>query len=639
MMNKKRVAVMIFVALFMLLSVFNPQMDADTGGPHFRPAKPGVIFYTQPDGSPLSIILKGDEGTRFARSIDGYTLLQNDEGKYTYGALNSAGDMVRSSIKAHNPGSRSELENRFLRKTGKNIFYSENQLKKSKRQKNDELSAVAAFPSSFPSIGNREVLVLLVGFTDVPFQLPQADFDGLMNQAGFQGTGSFKEYHQDNSFGQLNLTTTVVGPFTTANNMAYYGRNRGNYDARPRQMVAEALDAAEAGGLDFSSFDNDGDGNVDGIIVIHSGYDEAAGAPASSIWSHAWDLGNLARTYDGVTISKYCTSPELAGISGTNITDIGVLVHEFGHNLGLPDTYDTDYGQGGGQAYGLGYYDVMADGCWNNGGYTPANHTAYAKISLGWQTAVVLDGTPTSITLPDSHSNNISYRIDTATANEYFLLENRQQVGWDAYIEGHGLLIYHIDGDYVDQNSYDLNANPNHQGIDLEEADGTEDWGVEAAGDPFPGTTGNTSFNGTSSPAAVSWAGDATNVPLINIAENGGVIAFDVGTGGTGGDRYMYVGDISMTVTKKRKNYKAAAVVTIREDTGAAVAGATVNVTWGGVVGGTASGTTGSDGTVTFTTSNVRATGPFVITVDNVTHSAIQYDSALNIETSDSVTY
>jgi M6 family metalloprotease-like protein len=606
-----------------------------------RSANPCPIIYTQPDGNQLTVFLKGDEHVRFARTMDGYTILQDQTNRFVYAVKDKQGNLVPSDIQAKDPIDRRLREKRFLIKTGKHQIFSIEQLhafRGTLRRGIHSSNQIAG--AAFPSLGTRKVLVLLIGFQDVPFVLPQSDFDGLMNQTGFNGTGCFKEYHLDNSFGQLTLNSTVMGPYTAINDMSWYGNNRGSWDARPRNMVAEAIDAAEADGLDFSQFDNNGDGVVDGIMVIHAGYDEAAGAPASSIWSHAWDLGNLERNYDGVSISAYITSPELSGISGTNISDIGVLAHEFGHNLGLPDAYDTDYEQGGGYAYGTGYFDIMADGGWNNGGFTPANHIAWNKYMLDWQTPIVLNGMNTTITVPEAGSNNVSYLINTTTQGEYFMLENLQQVGWNEYIEGHGLLIYHIDGPYIDTAGNAVNSNPSHQGIDIEEADGTEDWGPSAAGDPFPGVTNNTSFTDTTTPNSIAWNNAATNVPITNITENAGVITFDVGSGSSGGDSDLYVSDIAMTASKQGKRYYANAAITIfGSPSGNPIADANVSITWSGAVNGTDNGTTDANGTVTFTSAKVSATGPFTITINNVTHATIQYNATLNVETSDTISY
>lgn len=633
-------AVLVFAAAF---AVFISHADGDSTviTPRFRSANPCPVIYTQPDGSQLTIQLRGDENVRFALTTDGFTILQDRRGTYRYGQLDNGGNLVISDVQASEQGSRGLREQRFLTHTPRYLSFSARQLVdfKKERQKihHKELAGTQAL---FPPTGTRKFLVILVGFTDRPFTLTQPDFDGLMNTPGFNGYGSFKEYHIDNSFGQLTVNSTVVGPYTLSRDEAYYGTNRGGWDARPRNMVAEGIDAAEADGLDFSQFDNDGDGTVDGILVIHAGYDEAAGADTTAIWSHAWTLSNYSRTYDGVVINDYITTPELSGTSGANISDIGVLAHEFGHSMGLPDTYDTNY-ETGGYAYGPGYYDIMADGGWNNGGFTPANHTAYGKEFLGWQTPTLLNGLTTSISLPNANDNNISYRIDTPTANEYFLLENRQLVGWDEYIEGHGLLIYHVDGNFIDANPYDVNADPDHQGFDLEEADNEENWGPTAAGDPFPGTSNNTSFTDDTTPNARAWNGAASGVPITNIAENSGNITFDVGGSSGGNDTGMYIDAIDMTTLKQGKSYSASAVVTILGDpSGNPVANATVHITWSGVVSGTDSAVTDANGQVTFSSAKIRnVSGPFTITVTNVTHASLTYETALNVEDSGTISY
>ncbi|MBN2431600.1 MAG: S8 family serine peptidase [Acidobacteria bacterium] len=106
--------------------------------------------------------------------------------------------------------------------------------------------------------------------------------------------------------------------------------------------------------------------------------------------------------------------------------------------------------------------------------------------------------------------------------------------------------------------------------------------------------------------------------------------------GGTTGD--MFVSDISMSIKKAGRNYLTTAVVAILDQNGAPVANATVYVTWSGVVGGSASGITGSNGSVAFT-AKAKSGGPFVITVNDVTHAALTYNPALNVESSDSISY
>jgi len=167
----------------------------------------------------------------------------------------------------------------------------------------------------------------------------------------------------------------VAGPYAVSQDMVYYGGESGD----PRPMVTEVVGLADAD-VDYSDYDNDNDGSVDGVYIIFAGYGEEAGASEDAIWSHAWSIWP-AVNYDGVEISRYSCSPELRGNSGTSLTRIGVICHEFGHVLGAPDYYDTNYNNtGDGQFSGTGRWDMMAGGSWNNGGATPAHHNAFTKV-------------------------------------------------------------------------------------------------------------------------------------------------------------------------------------------------------------------------------------------------------------------
>lgn len=531
---KKRFFVLLFIPMllsFFVLSGGNDQR-ADMAAPQFVSAKPGPIEIVQPDGSKLTIQLFGDEGFHYSQTHDGYTTMQDAVGFHYYAEQDENGDLVISDTVARNPEERTMREKNFLTKVGKDLRFSERQMKNRKRMpvegENIDDAEYWGVNGTFPTTGNRNFLVILVNFTDKSFVKTQSDFNTLMNGS----SNSFKDYYLDNSFNQLNLTVDVVGPYNLSGSMSTYGANDSQgYDVNPRLMVQEGVDAAEAAGVDFSDYDNDGNGYVDGIMVVHAGYGEEAGAPAYTIWSHRWSLSSYARTYDGVTINDYTTVPELAGTSGSTLTGIGVICHEFGHNLGAPDTYDTDYSTNG-QAWDLGKWDIMAGGSWNNNGNTPANFCAFHRWQLGWQTPTTLDATATNVTLANSAQNNDSYIIYTPTTGEYFMLENRQQIGYDAYLPGHGMLIYHIDENWISSHSSNnLNAYSSHQGIDVEEADNTRTT-ASYGGDPFPGTSNVTSFTDTTTPSSVTWASANTGKPITNISESSGVISFDITVGG-----------------------------------------------------------------------------------------------------------
>ncbi len=540
-MIRKSNIILFATILVFALAIFIGTVDSSekkiSQAPQYSMAKPGPIEIVQPDGTPLTILRIGDEVLNYTRTTDDYTLLEDEAGMYRYAMLSADLDLVISATKANNPEKRSNDEKNFLKSIKKNLQYSDKQKKELKDKWNGKTKAKAEdmaelefgpIDDAFPSTGTRKMLVILAAFSDKAFVKTNNDFNTIMNVGGT----SFKSYYLDNSYDQLNVTTDVVGPYTINMTMSAA-------DANVRDFISRAVTAANNDGVDFSQYDNNNDGNMDSLYVIHAGYGEEAGAPTYTIWSHSWDLSTYAKTYDGVYISSYATSPELRGASGTVITSIGVICHEFGHNIGVPDYYDTDGTGSGGTAWDLKKWDVMAGGSWNNNGDTPAQHCMYTKWKLGWSTLTTISSTA-SLTLRNTGDYNEAYRVNTTTTNEFFILENRQQTGWDAYIPGHGLFIFHIDGNFIDGlSSNTVNANPSHQGVDVEEADNLRDTSTYG-GDPFPGTGNKTSFTDTTTPNSKSWSGANTNKPITNIAEGSGVITFDFMAGGGGVEEDPY---------------------------------------------------------------------------------------------------
>lgn len=528
--------VVLLIPFIMMAGSDNTKKIVHLKAPQFVSAKPGIIEVTQSNGVKLNIQLFGDEHTHYAQTVDGYTIIQDETGVYRYAELDNKGDLVMSPVEVNDPESRGRSESRFLRGLQKDLRYSaaQKQLSRDRFVQNEEgLSNVqfAGVSGTFPTTGTRKFLVILVNFTNKSFVTTQASFNTLMNGTS---NDSFRKFYLNNSFNQLTVNSTVVGPYTLSGSMSTYGANdSGGNDVNPRLMVQEAVDKAEQAGVNFAEYDNDGNGSVDGIMVVHAGYGEEAGAPAETIWSHRWTLSTYARTYDGKTINDYTTVPELYGASGSTITGVGVVVHEFGHNLGCPDTYDTDGTGSGGSSWDMKKWDVMASGSWNNSGNTPPLHNAYARWKLGWLAPTTLTSTQ-NITVNAATSNNQAYLYNTPTSGEFFMIENRQQTGWDAYLPGHGLLVIHVDENWIAGSGAGnkVNATPTHQGIDLEEADNVRDVATYAA-DPFPGTGGKTSFTDTTTPNSKAWSGANTNKPLSNIVENAGVITLTFTAGGS----------------------------------------------------------------------------------------------------------
>ena len=362
-----------------------------------------------------------------------------------------------------------------------------------------------------PSVttGNHRGLVILIEFDDVKFVTPntQSTFNRFFNEINYRENGmagSVKDYFLAQSYNQLNIDFDVVGPYTTTYKMAYYGAETENsHDVRPVEMIDEAITKASKD-VDFSNYDWDGDGEVDQVFVVYAGYNQAQGANANTIWPHESSLKGhgIYKTYNGVDIDIYGCSSELQGdgVHDTGIMDgIGTACHEFSHCLGLPDMYDTK-----GNNYAMSYWDIMSSGSYNDDSRTPAGYTAYERMFSGWLTPIELKEKTTITDMKPLATHPEAYILyNEANRNEYYLLENRQPLGFDAGLFGHGLLIVHVDYNEEAWRSNTVNALNLRQRMTVIPADNNFIQSINGiGGDAWPGISGNTQLTNFTSPAA-----------------------------------------------------------------------------------------------------------------------------------------
>ncbi|MDE7150697.1 MAG: M6 family metalloprotease domain-containing protein [Candidatus Amulumruptor sp.] len=395
--------------------------------------------------------------------------------------------------------------------------------------------AYAESKSLFPALGSPRGLVIIVEYADVKLRIenPVEHFDRMINEEGYSGgtaPGSIRDYFVASSAGRFNPVFDVYGPVTLSRERAYYGGNDawGN-DRNAGLMASEACRLLD-GEIDFTRYDYDNDGYVDNVYVIFAGENEADGAAAETVWPHCYQLDYAGvpeseRTFDGKIVNLYNCSSEwmldYRGLTDGQPDNINTFIHEFSHALGLPDLYSTVATD---ETTPL-TWSVMDVGCYSE---VPPLHSAYERYALGWADPVELTGACSVEMLPMRLSSQ-SLRISTASPDEYFILETRDQAGWDASLPGKGLLIWHIDYDpYVwDYNS--VNNNPAHQHVDLIRADNRKNE-MSLRTDAFPGTADRyTTFT------PKSWSGKEINLPLSGIRRTGegnNSIAFDVAGGG-----------------------------------------------------------------------------------------------------------
>ena len=396
--------------------------------------------------------------------------------------------------------------------------------------------------SSGTTVGTQRGLVILMQFTDVPFETPdpKAYFTKFFNEVGFSDAGcagSVRDYFLAQSYNKLTINFDVVGPFTTRREMSYYGApipEEKKNDARPAHMAAEAVDAASAE-VNFSNYDWDGDGVVDQVFIVYAGYNQAQGADANTIWPHEWSISagtGSAKKYNGVTINTYGCSSELRGDGAAwkgGIDGIGTACHEFSHCLGLPDMYDTSNNDGSPGGWGTGYWDIMCAGSYNDNGCTPAGYTSYERWFASWLEPVELTSMTRITDMKPVATHPEAYILyNEKNRNEYYMLENRQPVGFDKKLYGHGLLILHVDYNEGAWNSNSVNSTDSHQRMTIIPADNKlSDYNM--SGDPWPGTSGNTALTNYSTPAATLFNVNTDGRPLMskpidNITENTGAM-------------------------------------------------------------------------------------------------------------------
>lgn len=385
------------------------------------PAKPGKHTRVQPDGSTITIVIHGDEWFHYITDEKGTILVENEEG-YLVPAPDATPETIGANMTMANKAKANALKAR-----------------------EEAITKAAASGVS----GSPKIPVILVQFTDKSFSIsnPKTAFSNLLNQHGYSangGTGSVLDYYTDQSRGAFTPQFVVMDVVTLSGRMSTYGRTDENA-AKALYEACQKLDSS----VDFSQFDNDGDGKIDMALMYYAGYNEAEGASSDTIWPHQYYVPYIvtnAQAFDGVKLNRYFCTSELKGTSGARMCGIGTTCHEFAHSLGLPDFYDTNYNEyGDGEAGGTYDYDVMCDGGYNNGGCTPPWMGAEELIMLGWMDSITEITGKGLVTVPSiGNQTPVAYKTPTSDSGEYFLYECRPGTDWDSPLAG-GLLIYHVD--------------------------------------------------------------------------------------------------------------------------------------------------------------------------------------------------
>ena len=505
------------------------------------PADPTPAIVTQPDGTTLTLVLHGDEFMNYLTTSDGYTVVKNKAGYYTYARIDG-NDLVASNCIARD--NRTAADRAYLAGVPKGLTSPAmvQRGKKMLNHRNDLLRGIGH--GGHMDYDKFRGLIILINYTDrvfddyVPSNYTPIDFyEAMVNSHDYQGytlpygtkveaIGSVRDYYYDNSFHQFDPHFDILGPV----DVPYACTDAHQFKCDSIFFAAlEALDPE----VDFSQYDTDEDGTADMVFFLVAGHgSDVTANNRDYLWPHMKNFEN-SPVLDGVNFRLYACSTNMTGeedeyrINYNNVAGIGTFCHEFSHVLGLPDLYDADSdGSGGVNSKHPMTWSVMASGFRSNSGRNPAGYSLFERYALGFAQPTLIDSVGT-VSVPALEKTNTGYRMNTANENEYFLIENRQRIKWDKNLAGPGMLIWRIDSTNVDVWENNLvNSNPNRMYCELLRAkfSGISD----SYNDPFPGVANVTSITNISEPSLRTWDGKMSKYAFVNIAQADSIITFDM---------------------------------------------------------------------------------------------------------------
>ena len=396
------------------------------------PAKKGltrVIRLT--DGTELTVELKGDEFLHYYQAADGKCYTDNGNGTFVPFDLETGKTNAMAKRTAMQQASQ-KMKAKPLRSMQQNAGPNK------------------AFGDGTGYYGKKKGLIILVEFPNKKFKSGHDNefYTKLANKENYvEGVfkGSVRDYYYAQSNGQFELTFDVIGPITAPENYNYYGQNTaGGSDAHVGTLVSWACNEVKDQ-VDFNDYDWDGDGYADQVFVLYAGPGENNTNNSDLIWPHMFYLSNSdigqAVYINGVYVDTYACSCELNGYGTAD--GMGTICHEFSHCLGFPDAYDPTKTR-----FGMGTWDLMDVGSFIDNGFTPSCYTGLERMIAGWQNAKVLaNDTIVNNMGPISEGGEFFIVYNEGYKNEFYILENHQNVGWDAKRKGTGLLVNYVDYD------------------------------------------------------------------------------------------------------------------------------------------------------------------------------------------------
>jgi M6 family metalloprotease-like protein len=517
-------------------------IDDPVGGPSPSPAAvasgsggtsarvyPGPFRVVQPDGRRVTVVAWGDAQAHGYRTPSGHAVVEDAWGVWRYAvAMDDTGHLLPSS-----------------RVVGRDQPPATARLVHSQVLDRADASHVDGVMSPGTGRGKQPLLVILASFTD---QGPVGSSEATWADQYFGASGSVAAYYRQNSFNRFRLRPAqetrgahdngVVGWLKLPYPHPDFGAQ---FDGSRDKLTTDVLKAANRF-VEYDAYDKDHDGRITTselhIAIVVAGYDTSYGGEndvcGPSVWAHQGALLGGGPTVDGVVFDPdagtmigewMCRSTDNPG----RLSTIGSPVVLMGFDIGLPALWDHDQ-----SSSGLGTWSLMSEGNWNRtpggpAGSSPAMLDAFSKSYEGWITPTGVFGSVPTATLPAAATSPTAYRLlenpagvdwtrDTRRGRgEYFLVENRQQVGWDVGLPACGVIVYHVD-EGVPARGTVASDRDGHRLVDVVEASGGKPLDSDtyngSAADVFPGSSGHVDFSDTTSPAASLYSGAASRVSM-----------------------------------------------------------------------------------------------------------------------------
>ena len=395
------------------------------------PAKRGVWkTLTLADGTEVRVQLVGDERGHWMQAADGTCFVEN----------NGVYEQVDRTMLVQKRQSRLNAK-----KAKRRAIYAST---------SDGLGQKGKMSmGSVPSIGEYTIPVVMVQFSNLEFQSTTTieKMKRYYNEEGYSDDGAYgsvRDYFKAQSGGQFVPTFDVVGIVTLDNGYDYYGKGKDDdhLDELPGDVISKAISQL---GADFTKYvvpagDENHTTGVPLLAMFYAGEGEATGGQTDTIWPCEWDdvedeIGK--GDYNDVHFNSFFVGNELYG---TSLMGMGIFCHEFGHALGLPDFYCTNYSYKNDDPFG--FWSVMDSGAYvDDLCRLPVGYNAYEKSFLGWLELKEFGG-ETEITLqtPLGKAENSAYIIRNSDT-ETFIFENRQPcTTWYPEEFGEGVMVSRI---------------------------------------------------------------------------------------------------------------------------------------------------------------------------------------------------